>query len=81
MTSLADKDIEQVLNFDSSRQIAIIWDIDDVKSLDLELDDEQCLEVLLRAQKNHDANLGINWEVLEHHAQCVRSEAIESGAW
>lgn len=62
-------------------EIAIIWHIDDVKSLDLELDDEQCREVLIRAKDKHDANLGINWNVLEHYAQCVRSEAIESGAW
>ena len=77
----SDKDIEKIINFDSSRQIAIIWDIDDVKSLDLELNDEECMEVLMRAQDKHDANQGINWNVLEHFAQLVRIESIEKGAW
>jgi hypothetical protein len=62
-------------------EIAIIWDINDVKSLDLELDDEQCREVLIRAKDKHDANQGINWNVLEHFAQLVRIESIEKGAW
>ena len=77
----SDKDIEKIINFDSSRQIAIIWDIDDVKSLDLELNDEECMEVLMRAESKHDANLGINWNVLEFHAQNVRADKIEKGAW
>ena len=66
---------------DQVKEIAVIWDIDDVKSLDLELDDEQCKEVLIRAKKYHDAGLGINWDVLEHHAHNVRNELIEKGAW
>ena len=62
-------------------EIAILWHIDDVKSLDLELDDEQCREVLIRAKDKHDANQGINWNVLEHYAQLVRIESMEKGAW
>ena len=62
-------------------KIAVIWDIDDVKSLDLELDDDQCREVLIRAKDQHDAGLGINWDILEHHAHNVRNELIEKGAW
>jgi hypothetical protein len=76
----SNTDIEQIINFDSSRQIAIIWDIDDVKSLDLELNDKECLEVLMRAKDKHDANQGINWDVLEHFAQLVRIESMEKGA-
>ena len=69
------EDIPQV------NEIAVIWDIEDVKSLDLELDDEQCREVLIRAKDQHDAGLGINWDILEHHAHNVRNELIEKGAW
>jgi hypothetical protein len=46
-------------------EIAIIWDISDVKSIDPNLSDDECREVLIRAKDNHDANIGINWEVLE----------------
>jgi hypothetical protein len=67
--------------FNNINEIAVIWDIDDVKSLDLELDDDQCREVLIRAKKYHDAGLGINWDILEHHAHNVRNELIEKGAW
>ena len=46
-------------------EIAIIWDISDVKSIDPNLSDDECREVLIRAKDDHDANIGINWEVLE----------------
>ena len=48
-------------------EIAIIWDINDVKSIDPDLSDDDCREVLIRAQDDHDANEGINWNVLESH--------------
>lgn len=52
-------------NFDSSRQIAIIWDIDDVHSLNYGLTDEQAMEVLSMCKKEHYDTMGINWDVIE----------------
>ena len=52
-------------NFDSSRQIAIIWDIDDVHSLNYGLTDEQAMEVLSMCKKEHNDTIGINWDVIE----------------
>lgn len=52
-------------DFDPSRQIAIIWDIDDVHSLDYDLTDEQAMEVLQMCKKEHDSTMGINWDVIE----------------
>jgi hypothetical protein len=51
--------------------IEIRWCVEDVHSLGLDLTDEQAIEVLLDAKKNHDASIGINWEVLEGIASTV----------
>lgn len=51
------------------------WHISDVQDAsDGELDDEQCREVLRRAKHSHDANIGINWDVLQYHADVVAEE-------
>ena len=49
-------------------EIAIVWHIDDVKEVRPDLTDEQCRAVLRQADESHDATIGINWEVLEIHA-------------
>ena len=58
--------------------INIIWHIDDVRSLahDINVDvtDEQCREVLARADKDHNADIGINWGVLGQHLAEVLGE-------
>ena len=56
------------LDFDPDTQIADIWCIDDINSIRPDLDDEQCMKVLLNAQYEYDANEGISWKVLESHA-------------
>lgn len=53
------------INFDTTRQIALIWDIEDVQAVAPNLTDEQAFEVLKSAKNRHDANLGVNWDVLE----------------
>jgi len=55
-------------HFDAKRQIAVIWDIDDVQSIRRDLTEEQALAVLLEAKRKHDAELGINWDVLKARA-------------
>jgi len=44
------------------------WHIDDVKEVRPDLSDDQCREVLQTAKRRHDANIGINWEVLARWA-------------
>jgi len=51
--------------WDPTRQIAIIWDIDDVKMVNNNLTDEQAFEVLQNLDFFHDANYGICWEAIE----------------
>lgn len=54
--------------------ITISWHIEDVQSLDDSLTDVEAFEVLCRAKHNHDATVGINWDVLEFWVDEVVSE-------
>ncbi len=52
------------------RQIAIIWDIEDVNEVRPDLTEQQAFEVLENVKRHHDATIGINWDTL----QCVADE-------
>jgi len=55
--------------------ISITWHIDDVRALcDGRITDEQCREVLAMADNHHDANIGINWDVLRVYIDAVLEE-------
>ena len=56
--------------------ISITWTIADVKSLDESLTDDECRQVLAIAEKNHDASIGINWDVLETYIDEVAGERV-----
>lgn len=47
------------------KEIVIVWHIEDVQSIRSDLTDEQASIVLKHLKKNHDANIGINWETIE----------------
>ena len=59
------------LDFDPETQIAIIWGLEDVKSLakdnHINITDQQALEILHKIEKQHDATIGVNWEVISCH--------------
>ena len=50
------------------RQIAAVWSIEDVQEIRPDLTDEQAWDVLQAVHRHHDAALGINWDVLDYHA-------------
>jgi len=54
--------------------ISVVWNIEDVQSLEPGMSDELCIEVLELALDNHDANEGINWTVLEYWISHVKQE-------
>ncbi|PSB52857.1 hypothetical protein [Chamaesiphon polymorphus] len=55
---------------------AKIWHVDDVLSINSTLSRERARLVLTMAMDNHDANIGINWEVLtEYVSQVLEMEA------
>lgn len=55
-------------------QIAVIWSVEDVQSLDDSLTDEQAMKVLEFAKNKHDAEIGINWDVLQIHLDYLKDE-------
>lgn len=59
-------DIHELLN--KKRQIAHVWSIEDVQTLRPELSDDQAWEILQSVDSRKDATVGINWDVLQHHA-------------
>ena len=61
----------------SELSIAIVWHIDDVLQVRPDLSREQSFEVLKQAKRYHDANVGINWEVLATHAEMLYAEREE----
>ena len=52
-----------------TNEISIKWHIEDVKAQAKErhinITDEQAREILQAMKKNHDCNIGINWEVID----------------
>lgn len=57
--------IHEILQEDITDEIAIVWHIEDVRSIRPDLTNEQASKVLVCVQKNHDATVGINWDTLE----------------
>ena len=52
--------------YDTEDEIFISWTTEDVRELRPELTDEQCRKVLRKVKADHDANLGISWDVIEN---------------
>jgi hypothetical protein len=50
---------------------AKIWHVDDVLSINSDLSRDRARLVLTMAMDNHDANIGINWEVLTEYIDRV----------
>lgn len=53
---------------DTTYSISVIWGLEDVQEVRPDLTDEQASEVLRRTKKYHNAEVGINWDVLRAHA-------------
>lgn len=66
--SIDNKPLNYGYGYDDTNSIAIIWCIDDVKSIRSDLNDEECLDVLGRAEQKHDAGMGISYDTLHYHA-------------
>ena len=55
-------------------KITISWNVEDVLSLDDTLTTDQCIDVLDRAKRYHDANYGISWDTLSSYIDDVKEE-------
>jgi hypothetical protein len=47
------------------KYITIKWHIEDVLSVNPNLTEKQASDVLQYVERNHDAEIGINWDVIE----------------
>lgn len=54
-------------------EINISWHIDDVKEVAPDLTKAECRKVLQLADHEHDATIGVNWDVLSFWADEVRN--------
>jgi len=55
-------------------EIAIVWSVDDVLQECDWLNRDQALKVLHDLKHNHDATIGINWDVIRYTADCMYPE-------
>jgi hypothetical protein len=63
MNDIQDIDIHAVLA--ERGEIAILWSIEDVKTVRPDLTEVQAWQVLTQAERRHDADVGISWHTLE----------------
>lgn len=59
------------------RTISIVWGVEDVQEERPDLTDDQAWEVLQRVKRYHDANIGINWDVLRTTADIMFPEELK----
>ena len=59
---------------DTDTTITISWHIDDVKQVRPDLTNSQAREVLDLCESEHDANQGINWDVIRIWAEHLYPE-------
>lgn len=50
---------------DDIQWVAYRWHADDVKTMNPDLTDEDCWNILIYLLFDHDASIGVNWEVIE----------------
>lgn len=71
-------DPRDIVRLTSPDWITDWWHISDVQeSVDAEMTDEECREVLNQVERYKDANIGINWEVIRYYAGEVLGEREE----
>jgi hypothetical protein len=74
-------------------KIAIVWCVEDVKSMatirgpfpanstitDSWMTDEEAMEILRYMRRKHDAEIGINWTVIQHYVDELKYEKEQKG--
>ena len=69
--------------YNETNSVIIIWEAEDVRNvieqnyLPLELDNDQCLEVLDYVVSKHDANWGINWESILYAIEYIFEDELK----
>ena len=69
--------------YNETNSVIIIWEAEDVRLvieqnyLPLELDNDQCMEVLDYVVSKHDANWGINWDSILYAIEYIFEDELE----
>lgn len=58
-----------MMNNEEKDTCTIVWHIDDVLSVRPDLSNDQARQILLQLKHNHDASIGINWDVIDIYAE------------
>ena len=59
---------------DSDSFISLRWYVADVQALEPSLTDDDASEILARVKISHDADVGVNWEVIQYHIDDYKEE-------
>lgn len=65
--------LNPVLSIDTVH-MSVIWSIYDIQHVDDSLSDEECIKVLHYLRDNHDAEIGINWDVIRDAIEVIKGE-------
>lgn len=68
LIEVAHEYVEQDHVLADDDEIAITWTVDDVMYEREDLSESQAREVLKAVKRNHDAEIGVNWDVIRTHA-------------
>ena len=69
--------------YNEDNAIAIIWETADVRQvienndMPLQLDDEQCMEVLGYVERKHDANFGVSWDSIYYAIEYIFEDELK----
>jgi oligoribonuclease NrnB/cAMP/cGMP phosphodiesterase (DHH superfamily) len=62
---------ELVFGWVDDDHISILWNVEDVQTQasirNIKLTKDECRQVLDECLNSHDANIGISWDILDHH--------------
>jgi hypothetical protein len=58
-----------MMNNEEQDTCTIVWHIEDILSVRPDLSNEQARKLLRQLKNNHDASIGINWDVIDIYAE------------
>lgn len=72
MFGTAKELIEKLENYPEDEPLLmVVWHKEDVGEVRPDLTDYQCVQVLRRIKECHDANIGVNWDVISDTADIL----------
>ncbi|EBV0135957.1 hypothetical protein DNI05_08585 [Salmonella enterica subsp. enterica serovar Newport] len=72
MFGTAKEIIEKLDNYPEDEPLLMVmWQKEDVAQVRPDLTDEQCIKVMRKIKDCHDANVGVNWDVISDTADTM----------